>query len=228
MLAKILQHFRKPTPRCQRRIHGPRAPEFSEKLLLRCFPLGASKSRIDSRRSNATPLLADRCWPVNRNTHAKIRQPEISRTPPAPDFNIGRGGSDFFLELPPAPSHSNIKIWGGSFFCLFFVFRFLCGCCDSLANIRQKIEATSEFVRDFDFCMQQLNHPPLGQVGCVEATPARQILTKIRGRGGTRRTRWCCNILANTRRRNCFFYCFLANMFFFRRDHCSKRWRSLG
>ena len=157
MLAKILQHFRKPTPRCQRRIHGPRAPEFSEKLLLRCFPLGASKSRIDSRRSNATPLLADRCWPVNRNTHAKIRQPEISGTPPPQILILEGEGLILFLELPLAPLHSNIKIWGGCFFGLFWVFRFLCGCCDSLANIRQKIEATSEFVGEFDLCMQQLN-----------------------------------------------------------------------
>ena len=62
---------------------------------------------------------------------------------------------------------------------IFWAFRLLCGCCDSLANIRQKIEATSEIVGDFDLCMQQLNHPPLGQVGLVEAAPAGPIFCRL-------------------------------------------------
>ena len=140
---------------------------------------GASKSRIDSRRSNATPLLADRCWPVNRNTHAKIRKLEIIRTPPPQILILELDGVDFCLELPLAPSHSNIKIWGGGIRMIFLAFRLLCGCCDSLANIRQKIEATSEIVSDFDLCMQQLNHSPLEQVGLVEAAPAGSIFCRL-------------------------------------------------
>ena len=44
---------------------------------------------------------------------------------------------------------------------------------------RQKIEATSEIVGDFDLCMQQLNHPPLGQVGLAEAAPAGPIFCRL-------------------------------------------------
>ena len=153
--------------------HNPKLQAFSPRKYC-CDASQRGVVKVKNRQSQVqcnTPsggqVLATESQHPRKNMKALNHQ-----NTPAPDFNIGTGGDDFLFELPLAPSHSNIKIWGGGIRMIFLAFRLLCGCCDSLANIRQKIEATSEIVSDFDLCMQQLNHSPLEQVGLVEAAPA--------------------------------------------------------